>query len=60
MKCKYIFTVIAILVLNFTQLIDSIYVITDFGALAHQDHRSAHIVNAQAFISAIKKANQTV
>lgn len=41
-------------------LTQSIYVTTDFGALPHQDHRSAHIANAKAFMAAVIKANQTV
>lgn len=37
----------------------SVYVITDFGALPHQDHISAHKVNAKAFTTAVLKANST-
>jgi polygalacturonase len=41
-------------------LTNNIYIITDFGAIPHADHRSAHEANAKSFISAILKANSTV
>ena len=51
----------AILLLGFAILLtQSVYVITDFGALAHQDHVSAHKVNAKAFMTAVLKANATL
>lgn len=50
---KYLF------LLCFFVFANSIYVITDFGALPHQDHRGAHEVNAKAFIAAVIKANST-
>jgi hypothetical protein len=37
----------------------SVYVITDFGAVPHEDTRGAHIANAKAFITAVIKANAT-
>lgn len=52
---------IAIYVLCFflLNMCQSIYVITDFGAIPHEDHRGAHIANAKAFINAVIKANST-
>jgi hypothetical protein len=40
-------------------LTNNIYIITNFGAVPHSDHRSAHEANAKAFIAAILKANST-
>jgi hypothetical protein len=38
---------------------NSIYIITDFGAIAHQDELTVHKANAKAFITAVLKANAT-
>lgn len=51
---------LALLTFICSYLTQAIYVITDFGALPHQDHRGAHVVNAKAFIEAVKKANCTI
>jgi hypothetical protein len=40
-------------------LTNNIYIITNFGAIPFADHRSAHEVNAKAFILAVLKANST-
>lgn len=46
LNLKFMLIILAFLVIASK----SIYIITDFGALPHQDHRSAHIVNAKAFV----------
>lgn len=51
---------LAVLLCLLTSLRHCIYVITDFGAVANQDHRGAHIVNAKAFMTAVLRANSTV
>lgn len=55
LNLKFLLLILALLVIASK----SIYIITDFGALPHQDHRSAHIVNAKAFVQAVLKANST-
>jgi hypothetical protein len=41
-------------------LSQSIYIITNFGAIPYQDHQSVHETNAKAFLDAVIKANSTL
>lgn len=55
-RLQFYFLILLILCTNFARCI---YVITDFGAIPHEDHRGAHVVNAKAFMTAVLKANAT-